>query len=145
MAKSVKLKDNHFIDSTGIVHEKGLLSTLLNKMNYNLITNGDAVKTGKKVDGKVEYVKRYKITGINSAGDYEVPLGFTLSDVIVTDIRGTTYSTSNNYFTINSGVSTAMTYDYIIFCDNRTNGVKIRTYNANFSEATVDVYYTYRN
>lgn len=32
MAKSVKLKDNYFIDSTGIVHEKGLLSTLLNSI-----------------------------------------------------------------------------------------------------------------
>lgn len=41
MAKSVKLKDNYFIDSTGVVHEKGLLSTLLN----SILTKINAEKT----------------------------------------------------------------------------------------------------
>lgn len=34
--KSIKLKDNHYIDSTGVVHNRGLLSTLLNNMLTNI-------------------------------------------------------------------------------------------------------------
>ena len=45
MAKSVKLKDNYFIDSTGIVHEKGLLSTLLN----SILTKINAENTIKEL------------------------------------------------------------------------------------------------
>lgn len=36
MAKSVKLKEEHYIDSTGIVHEKKLLNTILNDMSGNI-------------------------------------------------------------------------------------------------------------
>ncbi len=35
MARSIKLKNNDFIDSTGITHEKKLLSTILNEINTN--------------------------------------------------------------------------------------------------------------
>ena len=45
MAKSVKLKNNYLIDSTGIVHEKGLLSTLLN----SILTKINAEKTIKEL------------------------------------------------------------------------------------------------
>ena len=42
MAKSIKLKNNNYIDSTGVVHNRGLLSTLLNNITTNisnLLTN----------------------------------------------------------------------------------------------------------
>ena len=34
MAKSIKLKDNNYIDSSGITHSRELLSTILNKIPY---------------------------------------------------------------------------------------------------------------
>lgn len=34
MAKSIKLKDNNYIDSSGVVHNRTLLSTLLNNRLY---------------------------------------------------------------------------------------------------------------
>ena len=37
MSKSIKLKNNTYIDSTGVVHNRGLLSTLLNTLST--ITN----------------------------------------------------------------------------------------------------------
>lgn len=46
--KSIKLKDNNYIDSTGVVHNRGLLSTLLNnilneinKLKPVVLYNGD--------------------------------------------------------------------------------------------------------
>ena len=36
MAKSIKLKDNTYIDSTGVTHNRELLSTLLNNINTNI-------------------------------------------------------------------------------------------------------------
>lgn len=35
MSKSIKLKDNNYLDSTGITHNRNLLSTILNKLTYN--------------------------------------------------------------------------------------------------------------
>ena len=36
MAKSIKLKNNTYIDSTGVVHNRGLLSTLLTTLSNNV-------------------------------------------------------------------------------------------------------------
>lgn len=39
MSKSIKLKDNNYWDSTGITHNRGLLSTILETMSSNISTN----------------------------------------------------------------------------------------------------------
>ena len=39
MANSIKLKNNNYLDSTGIVHNRELLSTILNKFNLNVYDN----------------------------------------------------------------------------------------------------------
>lgn len=39
MAKSIKLKDNNYIDSTGVVHNRTLLSDILSNMLNSVFTN----------------------------------------------------------------------------------------------------------
>lgn len=44
MSKSIKLKDNTFIDSTGVTHDRDLLSTILNNI-YSFDCKYDAGQT----------------------------------------------------------------------------------------------------
>lgn len=110
--------------------------------NINLVTGGDAIKTGNIIDGKEEYVKRFKFTSLNVNGTntHLTSLGFDISQHIITDIRGTFYTNVGNYFGINSGINTQSTYDYLVNCTSNSE-LKITTYNQNFSEAYINVYY----
>lgn len=142
MAKSVKLKDEHYIDSTGIAHEQRKLSDILNEINYNLITNGDAVKTGRKIDGKLEYIKRFGFTGLNATPQtYSRKLGFELSDAIIVGFEGSSKSNSNNwfYFTDTGATSTAWGLYFALY--DTDNTIRITTMNQNMSEAYINVRY----
>lgn len=113
---------------------------------YNLITDGNAVKTGRQIDGKDEYVKRFHFTGINSVSAFTKSLGFTLSDVMITQTYGTAYSNSYNWFPIPmgdflGGNNYAVRYNLIA----TNNVLQLNTANTNFSEADINIYYIYRN
>lgn len=60
MKKSIKLQNENYIDSTGIVHNKKLLSDIL-YIKYNLISNGTPVKLGYQVNGKDVYGKLFNL------------------------------------------------------------------------------------
>lgn len=109
----------------------------------NLVTGGSAVKTGRMIDGKMEYIKRFHFTGLNTVKEHSTPFGINTADIIVTDFGGSLYSNSGNFFAINSGINSANTYDYLISLTNN-NYLNIRTYNVNFSEGYINVSYIYR-
>lgn len=68
------------------INEK-LIPGLKNKIDvYNIITNGEAVKTGRKVDGKDEYVKRINFGNLPNASIKEVTTGLDLSKIIITRV-----------------------------------------------------------
>ena len=113
----------------------------INLLSYNVETDGDAVKTGRKIDGKDEYVKRYSFVGTNSAGDHKKSLGFSMNDYTITNFEATVFANTNNVFSINSGINSANTYDYVIQCIASDNTLLFRTYNANFKKVYVNVYY----
>lgn len=109
--------------------------------SYNLITDGNEVKTGRMIDGKEEYVKRFSFTIGGKQADFTKSLGFKLNEVIITNIDGAFLSNSDNTFAINSGVSSAVAYDYVVYCASADNTLLVRTYNGNFKSATINVYY----
>lgn len=110
-----------------------------------LTTDGDAVPTGKIIDGKVEYVKRYSIpiTKSNNQAHGEKELGFVLSDVLITNIESTIASNSNNVFNLDTTNYNAG-YNYI-YLNNDSNKIMINCNSVNYSELCyANVYYINR-
>lgn len=67
--------------------------------SYNLITNGSAVKTGRKIDGKDEYIKRIECDNLGASGvEKEYATGIDVPNSIITDINVIGHAGSNNYF-----------------------------------------------
>ena len=112
--------------------------------SYNLITDGSAVKTGRQVDGKDEWVKRFSFT-TSGNNTYTKSLGFVLNDVIITKLEGTEISNTGNWWNANIG-DTQSSGNYAqnvrLMHDNSTI---VLTSNANFRTTYIDVYYIYRS
>lgn len=112
------------------------------KVPENLTTDGNAVKTGRKIDGKTEYVKRYSFKRTESSAQViSKNLGFVLDDVIITKIDGTTISNSSNWFNANLGdylQNTGFANKIQLFNSSNTVEVEI---NANFDTVFVEIWY----
>lgn len=118
-------------------------ATLLGR--YNLVTDGPEVKTGRTIDGKDEYTKRYSFTNINAAGTYAKSLGLTLNSINITDIHGEAFSNSSNWFSIPMGdVNNVTTWTMRFELTNSSNSVTLITINGNFSKAFITICYTYK-
>lgn len=108
--------------------------------------NGSAVKTGRYIDGKEEYIKMYKLTRTTS-GDQTIStdLGFTLNDVIITRLDGTAISNSGNWWNINIGMThNVQTYDNNMSLQNSNNKLQIQC-SGNYSNFYVEICYIYKN
>lgn len=68
------------------------LDDRLSTFEYNLATNGEAVKTGRKIDNKYEYIKRIS-TSIGTGVSKSVSTGLTSGVHEITDYKG--YITNN--------------------------------------------------
>lgn len=135
MAKSIKLKNNYYIDSTGVIHNK---KTLNNYIRGNSVAGGNPIKCGYQVDGKDVYVKRLSVGNLPNVSSKEVDTGVLNANMI--DIKGQIIPLTGNqspfpYNNPNTGV-----YGYY----NGTTG-KITVYTlSNRSDNTcyLDFYYT---
>lgn len=113
---------------------------------YNLISDSDAVKTGRQIDGKDEYVKRFHFTEINSVSTFSKNLGFTLNDVIITSYDAWAYTNSSNWMPMPMGdFSNATGYAIRFGLIDTSNTLQLNTINTNFSNAYINIYYIYRN
>ena len=120
---------------------------------YNVETNGSEVKTGRMIDGKEEYVKRYEIT-INSVSENKTraqgkaSLGFTLADVTVTEFSAYIISNTNNIFNVdtnnyNAGYDAGTNYINISYGEN---AIIINCNSENYkNKAIVMIYYVKNN
>ena len=68
------------------------------ELKYNLKTNGSPVKTGRKVDGKDEYIKRISIAQLPNASALEVNTGLNINEIVVTDINCLAYRSSDKTY-----------------------------------------------
>lgn len=120
----------------------------INALTYNLVTNGDAVKTGRLIDGKEEYVKRYQmpinsVSGeVNTRAQGSAPLGLNLSAITVTEMNGYVISNTNNVFSLDtSNFNAGNNYTYISY---ESNEVRVLCNSENYNNtAIINVYFTY--
>ncbi len=119
------------------VDKGGLLQIAGRRLDYNLITNGPPVKTGRRVDDKEEWARRYGID-ISSAGAYIIDSGLITNDIIMTEINGTILSNSNNWFALDTANFNAGFNYSILYADNQI-GVQVQ--NANYKKAYINIYY----
>lgn len=71
------------------------------ELKYNLKTNGSPVKTGRKVDGKDEYIKRISIAHFPNNDALEINTGLNVNEINITDIKCLGYrSTDRTYITV---------------------------------------------
>lgn len=70
----------------------------INNMQVNIITNGSPVKTGRKVDGKDEYIKRIGIAQLPNASALEVDTGLNINEIVVTSIECLAYRSSDKSY-----------------------------------------------
>lgn len=108
---------------------------------YDLQTDTQEELTGRQIDGKDEYIKRYSSSLYQ--GTVTIPLGFTLSDVEITKIDGTAKSTSNNWFNLNIGdYDGSNTYANLCYLDNSNDSITISNPTGNFTKANIEICYT---
>ncbi len=88
MAKSIKLKNNNYIDSTGVVHNRGLLSTLLGSILEDItylknrcVYSTNEVAIGKWIDGKTIYRKVVSKTN-NTSRDFHIAVPSNIDTMV---------------------------------------------------------------
>lgn len=125
---------------------------VLEKLGEDLITNGSAVKTGRKIDGEDEYVKRISITlgnGTVSSGNLRWEISTGLSNIKQTRNIDAFITTSIgavlncNIPRCDGNVVTNTTQQ--AFMNNTTGIIAFETcgYNRAGSEFTANIYFTY--
>ena len=124
----------------------------INSVTYNVETNGQAVLTGRQIDGKDVYLKRYKVN-ITSGGSSPTQaqgtadLGFTLSDVTIVELIGYIVSNTNNVFSLDTNNYTAGNMGAVnVSLQASNNTLLVRANNGNYNNyAVVDIYFTYND
>ena len=114
----------------------------------NIISDGSAVKTGRYIDGKEEYVKRFYWSSVPDTSTSSKSLGFALSSVTITNVEGIITSNSANVFPIPFGnIDGGNTYAVRLWLSASDNKINLQTYNANFrsGKAFANVYYIENN
>lgn len=112
----------------------------------NIITDGAPVKTGKKIDGKDEWVKRINFGSLPNAGGKNVAHGLNVNNITITFISAIVKNvTTNDHLNIPyavayqnpSGLSN-------ISLDITPGGIYIYTgVNRSSLTAIVEIYFTY--
>lgn len=121
----------------------------LNKIRYNLTTDGEAVKTGRKVDGKDEYAKRFSVV-LTSVDTFTKDLGFSLSDVTIISTDGMGYaSNTGSWYPLQERHDTYAgildSADACYWLTGSNNKLNVKTYNTNLNKVNVNIYFTYNN
>lgn len=74
-------------------------ASILGTLNYNVITDGTEVKTGRQIDGKDEYIKRIECNNLGASGvEKEYATGIDVPNSIITDINVIGLAGSGNWF-----------------------------------------------
>lgn len=118
--------------------EGGLLQVAGRRLDYNLKTNGPAVKTGRRIDDKDEWVRRYGID-VSVDGVYSVGSGLKTDEIIITEINGTIISNSNNSFALDTTNFDAG-YNYVLL-RSTNNNLEVHAQSGNYKKAYINLYY----
>lgn len=68
----------------------------INNMHPNIVTDGSPVKTGRKIDGKEEWVKRINFGALPNNSTKDVNTGLNANNITVTEIKGLGVRSTDN-------------------------------------------------
>lgn len=109
-----------------------IINPIISRYSYDLITDGPAVKTGRKVDNKWEWVKRVSID--TNAGENQKNVNLPLNKYKILDIKCMAISNSSNSFKIPS-TDVAICNIFV-----RTNGfLDLNMGQGNFAQGSAEV------
>ncbi len=131
----VNLKNNIILKSENIEYNNDTLKNYLDK-EINIITDGEPVKAGYKVDGKDVYIKRVNLGTLPTAGSGKtIEDGLTHTAIKCLDIRGFATDGDGNYQNTLNGYDTRLTLN--------PNGLSISIKNENYTAFTgvADIYF----
>lgn len=131
----VNLKNNLILKSENIEYNDNTLKNHLDK-EINIVTDGEPVKAGYKVDGKDVYIKRINLGTLPEANSGKsVADGLEHTKIIIIKIEGFATNTSGDYQNTLSGYDTRFTVN--------PNGLSISIKNENYTAFTgvADIYY----
>ena len=115
---------------------KKYIDDAINSLKYDLITDGPAVKTGRKIDNKEEWVKRVSISA--NFGENQKDVNLPLSTYEIIDIKCMSISNTNNAFKVPS-IDAALSNIFV-----KTNGfldLNMGTENFKSGSAKVEIFY----
>lgn len=100
------------------------------------ITTGEEFETGRLIDGKKEYCKRYNIGKLPDAGKYTLNMG--LGNVTILDFKGV--AAFNRYSYV---MDTRKINDYSVTISTENGILTVQTFNSAYTNYTgyVEVYY----
>lgn len=131
------LRNCLFKDNENIQDINGnILDLIIPRYSYNLITDGPAVKTGRKIDNKEEWVKRVSISAKFGENQKDVKLPLSTYEII--DIKCMSISNTNNAFKVPS-IDAALSNIFV-----KTNGfldLNMGTENFKSGSAKVEIFY----
>lgn len=119
----------------------------INNMQVNIITNGSPVKTGRKIDGKEEWVKKINFGALPNATTKEVNTGLNANNITVTEIKGLGVRSSDNLKFLLPYISSAGTNIELsgpVISNNQYVRVVTTTDRTNIT-AKIEIYFTYNS
>lgn len=122
----------------------------ISSLKYNVETNGSEVRTGRMIDGKEEYVKRYegKIESVSgqakTKAQLKMPLGFNLTDVTIVEMKSYIVSNTNNIFNIDTSNFNGGNNYMLLSTTENTITISCDSMNYN-NKAVVMIYYVKNN
>ena len=119
---------------------KNSLVEAINELSYNMITNGNPVKTGIKIDGKEEYVVFINVGNLPNNSSKRID--FDTSETTITrQISGYRKDSSGQYTNIPDNSNSGIIRFYI-----NSEGLFIFTnYNASSWTGYIQIYFTYNS
>ena len=118
----------------------------ISELSYNLVTGGPAVKTGRKIDGKDEYVKRFDCGALPNNTSKYIATDLNLNTMLLTGMSGVSTNANKTfaYFlpnTVNNEV--AVRFDNT---GGDTNQIIIVTNSdrSAYTETYIDITFIYR-
>lgn len=93
------------------------------KLKYDLITDGSAIKTGRKIDGKDEWIKRINIGALPNASQKYVSVGLDLSKIEVTKLEIIPRSVNGDINSMPFVSSSNLGYQISYYFRKKQNGI----------------------
>ena len=79
--KSIKLKNDYYLDSTSVSHNRKKLSE---QIHYHNVTTGQITESGRVIDNKKEYMIRMNLGKLPNTTSKTVTLPISIKNVLVT-------------------------------------------------------------